>query len=317
MPNSFNQKGQVVIILLLIMVVGLAIALSVASRSVTEISTATKTEESSRAFSAAEAGIERALTQPTITPVAFSGNQSSATVNRDINLPQAVPTPMALQYSQPLTRADVFQAWLAAPTTLAKFYNQGNFEVYFGTPKDYTVDGQEAEQPAIEVNLIYKKVDGTFTNKRYYYDSYSPDAGGCSRRAGATTFATCEGAGGHSTSGINLQTMANNRPISNFYCKVTVPSANTGTCGSNKDAYPNTADEYPIMARIRLLYSSNPHPLALKPTSMGVLPAQAYLYSATGSSGSTQRKIEVLRVIDFMPPFLDYVLFSSGDLEKN
>lgn len=56
-----NQEGQTLIILLLVMVVALAIGLSVATRSITDLRISTQTEQSSRAFSAAEAGIEEAL----------------------------------------------------------------------------------------------------------------------------------------------------------------------------------------------------------------------------------------------------------------
>src|SRR5204863_1532604 len=56
-----KMRGQVLLILLLVMTVGLAIGLSIIQRSLSDVSTASKIEQSSRAFSAAEAGIERAL----------------------------------------------------------------------------------------------------------------------------------------------------------------------------------------------------------------------------------------------------------------
>lgn len=56
-----DESGQTLVILLLVMVVTLAIGLSVATRSITDLRISTQTEQSSRAFSAAEAGIEEAL----------------------------------------------------------------------------------------------------------------------------------------------------------------------------------------------------------------------------------------------------------------
>ncbi len=55
------QKGQVLLIVVLVMVVALTVGLSVASRSITNLRITTDDENSQRAFSAAEAGIERAV----------------------------------------------------------------------------------------------------------------------------------------------------------------------------------------------------------------------------------------------------------------
>lgn len=56
-----KNSGQVTLLVLLVMVVLLTVGLAVVSRSVTDIRISKETEESARAFSAAEAGIEEAL----------------------------------------------------------------------------------------------------------------------------------------------------------------------------------------------------------------------------------------------------------------
>lgn len=56
-----HQRGQALLIVILIMVVSLTVGLSVASRSIINLRTTTEEENSQRAFSAAEAGIEKAL----------------------------------------------------------------------------------------------------------------------------------------------------------------------------------------------------------------------------------------------------------------
>ena len=58
-----KNSGQIILIVLLIMVVLLTIGLALVVRSVTDIRISTETKESTRAFSAAEAGIEDALRQ--------------------------------------------------------------------------------------------------------------------------------------------------------------------------------------------------------------------------------------------------------------
>ena len=54
-----KESGQIIIVLLLMMLVGLSIGLVVTQRSVTDVSVSTQSEQSQRAFSAAEAGIEK------------------------------------------------------------------------------------------------------------------------------------------------------------------------------------------------------------------------------------------------------------------
>src|SRR5688572_26536285 len=56
-----HQKGQVALIALLVLTVATTVGLSLIARGVTDISVSRDIEESSRAFSAAEAGVEEAL----------------------------------------------------------------------------------------------------------------------------------------------------------------------------------------------------------------------------------------------------------------
>ena len=62
MKNEKYQSGQILIIVIFVLVVALTIGLSVVTRSITTIRTTTEEDNSQKAFSAAEAGIERALT---------------------------------------------------------------------------------------------------------------------------------------------------------------------------------------------------------------------------------------------------------------
>jgi len=57
------RSGQILIIVLLVIVVVLAVGLSVASRNITNLRTATQSEQSQRAFSAAEGGVEEILSK--------------------------------------------------------------------------------------------------------------------------------------------------------------------------------------------------------------------------------------------------------------
>lgn len=56
-------RGQILILVLLIVVVALAVGLSVAARNITNLRTSAQTEQSQRAFSAAEGGVEDTLSK--------------------------------------------------------------------------------------------------------------------------------------------------------------------------------------------------------------------------------------------------------------
>ena len=89
------QRGQIGLIVLLVMMVVGTIALSVASRSIIDVSITKQEEEKIRAFSAAEAGIEDLLTQglalslgigktsPESLPVDYSYDVSEVGVGSD------------------------------------------------------------------------------------------------------------------------------------------------------------------------------------------------------------------------------------------
>lgn len=71
------QQGQALLAVVLVMVVALTVALSVAVKTVTNLRTSTEDENSQRAFSAAEAGVEQALTQQNDSPISVSLNNHS------------------------------------------------------------------------------------------------------------------------------------------------------------------------------------------------------------------------------------------------
>lgn len=76
------SKGQMVVWVVLIAVVGLTLGLSIASRSLSNIQQSSELEETSRAFSAAEAGVEMAL-------YALESTGTATSVLTPIPLPEA------------------------------------------------------------------------------------------------------------------------------------------------------------------------------------------------------------------------------------
>lgn len=293
-PLTMNQSGQVVLILLLVMLVTLSIGVSIVQNSLTEISTSTKTEQSSRAFSAAEAAIEQAIVTGE-TQVDFPENKSSANVNISPELPDQPG--QGLEYEK-LGRADFAHFWFINPTTTlppaSAVYNQSNLFIYFGncdtTP---CLADAPSEKPAIELSVVVKNSSNVYVMTKFYYDSTT--------RTPPNNFQTapvnCNSNG--------FSAFTTSSPSSRFYCYVDV------------SGFKAAGTDIPVLARLRLLYSASPQKVALVPNlSTTVLPGQARIYTATGDAGQTRRIVRVFREKKVVPYFFDFVLFSDQAITK-
>ncbi len=311
------QKGQVVIILLLLILVALSIGLAITQRSISNVSTSSQNEQSSRAFSAAEAGIQRALQlctpgQNCSPPQVSLTNQSTAVISVSPPLPL---TGQTLEYP-PISKEEVAQFWLADPNTPAPalpspFYKSNKFDLYFGNPNSVT------DKPALEVTVISycASAGGTlcpfannYSSVSYYVDSDITTA----TRAVA-------GASGNGFTPVNcdnptIQTVnLTDQQDSQFYCKVTIP------CSGCPQFTSDYTTNYPVLVRIRPLYISGKHKIAIKPdplvTNPG-LPPQASIYTSQGNYAQSLKTVKVFRVIKVLPFFMDFSVFSAGSLTK-
>src|SRR3989344_4715713 len=82
-----RQAGQILLIVILVIVISSTVGLSLVSRSITSLRTSTEEAEPQKAFSAAEAGIERALQGDLLigstTDGIFTANKSKYRVDID------------------------------------------------------------------------------------------------------------------------------------------------------------------------------------------------------------------------------------------
>ncbi len=162
-----KEKGQIILALILVMVVALGIGLSIVQKSLVDLSTSSKLEDSSRAFSAAEAGIEKALAG-SLVRVDFTENNSKAAVT-DSGLLPAIPTTPGqgqapLEYP-PLAKEEVAHIWLADFNSISNppafYYTQPTLDVYWGN--------STTDQAAIEITIVYW--DGaSYKSKKWYLD---------------------------------------------------------------------------------------------------------------------------------------------------
>jgi len=172
------------------MVVALTVGLSVISRTITTLRTTKESESSQRAFSAAEAGIEKLLNSTsTSLPQTTLNNGSSFTANSSV-----VSGPfIAVNNLSPITQDDGADVWLSSYPTYGSPYN-GNVKIWWGVPGG-SCDANTPTDAALEIILISgSKANPTLThinldgcNQRRADNNFTQaQAGGT---AGGTTFA--------------------------------------------------------------------------------------------------------------------------------
>lgn len=284
------QKGQIILVLILIMGVGLAIGLSVIQRSLTDINTSSNLEQSSRAFSAAEAGIERALRQspgPNFN-LSLGENNSNVNVSDSGLLPAPVVSTDGIQAAfarLDLNKEDVAEVWLANPADTsavpANYYNPptNNIDIYWGN--------SATDQAAIQITIIAG--NGPFSNMKYFYDPSSSRI-----TANNFTLPDCSG-------GFNIPTISG---TITFRCRQTVTWA---------------ANSNPKILRARLLYNNSSQPFAARAVGSCAscfLPPQARIITSIGSSGGTQRRVQLFKQDNIVPLYFDYAIFSEGEIIK-
>lgn len=279
-----KQRGQIIVTLILVMTVALAIGLSIIQKSLTDVSTSTKVEQSARAFSAAEAGIEKALqADSAITSSILLGNEATI---KDVQKNDVPAANQALEFP-PIAKEELAQVWLANPSDLTTAYTASTLDIYWGN-----VGVTGADKPAIAITVVYQDTASAYRSKQYLYDQ---DA--AVRSNGFTVPSNCPSLDSISTS---LSATAKT-----FFCKQTIDVSSTTLTGLSKL----------ILLRARLLYSSTSQPFAVRPT-VGSLPVQGRLFTSTGVSGETQRVVQVFRLDKVVPPYFDYAIFSAGAINK-
>lgn len=296
-----RQAGQMILILILVMTVALGIGLSVIQKSLVDISTASKVEQSSRAFSAAEAGVEKALHGNTGGQT-FTDTSSGFQNVSDSGLIPCVPgqypcaqgvgsRQLALEYP-PLAKEDVVQVWLADPgaglpacASLSVCYSQPTLDIYWGN--------SATDMAAIELTLVY--YDGaTFQSRKWYLDWTS--------RSSSNGFDAVLCGGNYSPPGSSTS----------YQCYKRLGDST----GVNNGSLPSGL----MLMRARLLYNTTSQPLAVQATgTCGIgcsLPPQARQIISTGVSGQTQRTVKLFQMNKVVPQLFDYALFSAGEINK-
>lgn len=257
-----SQKGQILLIVILVMIIALTVGLSIASRTITNIRIARQSEQSQRAFQAAEAGVDQALNR-----VATAGN--TVTIEDEFGNNSNFTTTLESSYGPQLliNGGEVIQQGVGADVWLSQYSTDplqvyespmgasspNTIYVYWGTNDQTDCVGPGSNViPAIEILLLTgNKANPTYTKQVY-------EVGSCARIPDATTVAANVYP---QIKGVSFQYRSSPISISDGRIMKVIPIYNSGVIGIASDSEP--------------------------------FPSQGSLITSEGTSGDVRRKITV------------------------
>jgi len=279
-----KSSGVILLIITAIMAVALTIGILTISRSVTDIRISQKEEESARAFSVAEAGIEQALQTGLEGPVEVGG--ITANVSR-----RTLGESTTFVFPDKVEQGEAKTLWLVEhePTsglpdpTVAGAYEGKALSLYWGN--EFGQPADQDETPALEAAVFYE-TGGHFEVARYAFDPNS-----------ART----------STNHFEITEVGKTIEGHDFPFKATLDPLPAGTL---------------YAVKIKLIYNNEVQSLAVEDVGGDdSFPSQGECWDSVATvfeaGNQITRRIEHCQPYQSPPGIFDYVLFSEGDLTTN
>lgn len=256
-----------------------------------------KEEEALRAFSAAEAGVERALIVGTDIGTTQIGDASfSADVSGTAQAGDEFANP------SPVLSGESLYFWFVSHDDNGNLicdathscFTGSTFKICWGKEGTPSAD---ATTPAIEISTFYTTTPGDYSTAMIARETADPNT---SRRSsnnfGAPDAGTCtvEGENFEFQKTVNLAALD-------------VPDGSYGAQNGLQ------------FAKARIFYNTAAgHQIGIFASYLGnsLLPAQGLRIVSTGVSGDSNRKIEVFQGYGELPPVFDGALFSLGGISK-
>lgn len=297
-----RESGQALVLVLLSLAVVLTLVLYILSRSVTDILVSSKNEETTRAFSAAEAGVEQALVIGTGGDNPNIGNSSGYVSD----VAEFAKGSTDFNYPIELASGDSFTTWFVSHDK-----NNNDKTVCDGTPEHpcFTgdmfkicwgkagTDGSLGTAPAIEVSIFYEAIPGSLPTIKIARIAVDPNAS----RIGSNAFVSPD-AGTCQIAGVTYQFQ---KTIQNS--TLGIPASSYGVENGLQ------------FARVRMFYNSDTtHPIGVSTNFAGstTLPSQGDDITSTGTSGQSTRKISVFQGWPEPPSVFDFAIYSSTGITK-
>lgn len=294
----YKQKGQAILIILLIMAVILTIALSIVSRSVTDVTISQKEDEAARAYSAAEAGIERTLLSLiNVSDNLPSGDEFSSKISSLADQSKEFLVPILM------SSGETTPVWFVSHNQNGDIECSSSFPCFTGT-SILVCWGQENTSsssnttPALELSILHTSSESDYSTTKVARAVFDPFL----TRDDTNNF--LKGTEGSCT--IEDKKMQFSKTVNLSDLGVVLRSDSKKTKG-------------PQIARVRLLYNTDQaHPVGIKILSQeGFFPKQGNKIESSGISGQATRKVQVYQLYPDLPPVFDYGIFSgTGGITK-
>lgn len=282
-----KKDGQILILVLLVVVVALAVGLSVASRNLTNLRTSTQAEQSQRAFTAAEGGVEDVLSKlntvanviQTPGAVNVSGCSNVDTTQANCTL-QNASTTTGVAGTVNVVASKTYEKTVE-PGDVAQVNMEGAGMFYVLWQKD-----TDPQQVSVEFTFICGlpspcKGDSFSGNYGQHREAYTSDTS----ISGQSGFPACQA--------VTDPTMAP------YKCIKVYISANSN------------------LKLLRIKPFHNRVSLKMVPVG-GSFPVQTYAITSVATTDTgVSRKVQVSRdALPQLPAVFDYVLYSGGDIIK-
>jgi hypothetical protein len=261
------------VVIMLILVVVLTIGLAAVTRTITNVREASTSERSSRAFSAAEAGVESILRQDL---GALTQGSGQASVSLDLG---------------------------SGKSQVTVFRNGG-----FGTEgMSYQPVKAVAKDDTIQINLANYvgpiTLDWTLTNE----SSENASGASCGTATGPAALAITVIK--DQSSNYEVQRY-NYNPSNSSGCNNNFSVSGASTSPGFRSTTQLTITANTALMRITPIY--NKATLRITPAPSLALPVQAYVIRSEGTNGDTKRVVEVEKSIGSLPTLFDYVIFNGS-----
>lgn len=291
LPSS--NSGQALLIVLLSMAVILTIVLSILSRSVTDVAVTSREEEALRAFSAAEAGVERALLIGSNTGSFDDATFVATSINFGVSAEEYI-------YSDKLLLGESATIWFVDHDEEKGELTCDTNECFTGSQVSVCWAGSgtssdQANTPALEITIFYVEVPWDYSTIKIARVTTDPNA---ARRV-TNNFGDTEGV----SCILEGQDFEFKKTIDFSASGLNIPYAATGNL---------------LFGKVRFFYNDDEaQSLGFDVRGTGSdLPSQGRKIVSTGTAGEANRKIEVLRTFGELPSIFDAAVFSPGGLVK-
>lgn len=281
------RKGQALVVVLLLLAVLVSVGLSVVSRSVTEVSLSNTEDESSRALSAAEAGVEAILNK--------TAGAAGATINVGVSADQEtysiVSKDVQVGNATFLSFPDLLKSGEGVTVNMVGMNPALGFDVCWGDPSVPNVPpGTQEKNPALEITIFYQS-GGVYRTARRVWDPQNKIAGAV----------------------YPVPPPVNNDcPVDKTYATST-PILPIGGTGS---PFGIGASDTLLFMRLTLLHNTTiPQYVAVGSGTASVFPSQGRISVIRGQSGQANRTINVFERTAEPLSVFDNALFAGTSIQ--